>query len=442
MKTYLEEAQDLYAQGNRKEAFETYKLLLKVNPDIPEAWYGISLCTDDLNLKGVCLRKAIALKPGYEDAESYLLSLNKSEDQIAENKDKNIESVPDGQEEKEVIECNGKEESIEEARVMTNNENEVHNPRKAPSSELPSNSGVIIANENVAKNSRKYPYVTVTFLSVFLIVFFFLYIISSSVLTGRVNSLTYENTILNSENKILISDYQQLDNKYDELQINYGSLSQELARLKENSLMPPYISTKNREVTIAFTDTNNEVIKWTVPFDTFEQMLDLGFLYRYLSKDKNNLVLTTDSGNRFIVQDMSSYVAPYQFENVMPGLFNSAGSNSEFIEEVWNIVGQLTTYSQEIGETPRFPLETLLAGGGDCEDTAILLASMILAAKQNWVVQLVYMDIDNPTDPQTVNHVIVHVDTGEEAYLIDTTQNEVMQPYKGGVSGWYFDAKK
>jgi len=37
----------------------------------------------------------------------------------------------------------------------------------------------------------------------------------------------------------------------------------------------------------------------------------------------------------------------------------------------------LNDYVGEIEETPRFLLETLLMGGGDCEDSAILLGSSL-----------------------------------------------------------------
>lgn len=40
----------------------------------------------------------------------------------------------------------------------------------------------------------------------------------------------------------------------------------------------------------------------------------------------------------------------------------------KFIYETWNIATQPTAYSEDIGETPRYPLKTFLAGGGDCEE--------------------------------------------------------------------------
>lgn len=78
------------------------------------------------------------------------------------------------------------------------------------------------------------------------------------------------------------------------------------------------------------------------------------------------------------------------------------------------------------------------ADDGDCEDTAILFASMILAAPVNWVVELVYLDADLPANPQEVNHIAVSIDTGSQKYLIETTEGKEMQPYTSGVTGWFF----
>jgi transglutaminase-like putative cysteine protease len=103
---------------------------------------------------------------------------------------------------------------------------------------------------------------------------------------------------------------------------------------------------------------------------------------------------------------------------------------------------QLTAYSGEIEDTPRYPLETLLAGGGDCEDHAILFASMILAADiPNWKVSLVYMDSYNPARPQAINHMIVYIETDNRSYTIEATGKEIMEPYPEGVGGWYSEVE-
>lgn len=72
MKTLLEEAQEEYVKGNNTLAFSKFKELLSVNPNIPEAWYGLSMCIEDVSQKEYCLRLAINLKPDYLEAQNLL----------------------------------------------------------------------------------------------------------------------------------------------------------------------------------------------------------------------------------------------------------------------------------------------------------------------------------------------------------------------------------
>ncbi|MGI0047542.1 MAG: hypothetical protein ACREBB_10220 [Nitrosotalea sp.] len=91
-----------------------------------------------------------------------------------------------------------------------------------------------------------------------------------------------------------------------------------------------------------------------------------------------------------------------------------------------------------------WPLEVLGRGGGDCKDLSILIASMIRSSEHttNWKVQLVYLDSNNPTDPQTINHMIVEVDTGSQHYTIESTAKSNGLHYWDGtnISGWRYDA--
>ena len=146
--------------------------------------------------------------------------------------------------------------------------------------------------------------------------------------------------------------------------------------------------------------------------------------------------LTTDAGETLVVLDYTKLVDSRVFAQVIPELYYESDSAEAFLHEVWGIATQLSLYSSEIEETPRYPLETFLAGGGDCEDTSILLASMIKSAPADWKVDLVYMDSDSPWSPEKANHVIVYVDTGLEDYFIETTNSQVMEPYDW-VRGWH-----
>ena len=85
--------------------------------------------------------------------------------------------------------------------------------------------------------------------------------------------------------------------------------------------------------------------------------------------------------------------------------------------------------------------ETLSRGGGDCEDTAILIAEMLKSSKHttDWKIQLVYFDAYNPNNPKTVNHVAVAIDDGEINYILESTSKEWPYSWQDGVRGWYFD---
>jgi hypothetical protein len=229
--------------------------------------------------------------------------------------------------------------------------------------------------------------------------------------------------------------------QYTQLETIYASLDKKYQELSDVAITPPYISIQGRDMKIAFIGLDKKINYWEVPFDTLEYELYRGnYVREFAANSSAMLSLHDEAGNNYSVEDMSLFVDSSSFEQVIPNLYQRSGSDDAFIREVWNIVTQLDTYSAEIGEKPRFPLETFLAGGGDCDDTAVLLASMLLAAPVKWKIQLVYMDIDHPTNPQTVNHVIVFVDTGIRKYFIETTTHEIMEPYTNGVTGWYYDA--
>jgi len=192
-------------------------------------------------------------------------------------------------------------------------------------------------------------------------------------------------------------------------------------------------------VEIAFYKTDQTILSWWVDFDVLEYSIEQGYSSRAWP---GYLTLELDNGDRLRAMDFRPYVDGRPFETVMATLYADSLNEDAFIYEVWNIVAQLSGYSSDIGETPRYPLETFLAGGGDCEDTSILFASMILAAPVDWKVSLVYVDIYHPTAPETFNHVIVNIETGSASYYVETTSDSVMQPYTEGVRGWTFEVSR
>ncbi|MDE1818589.1 MAG: hypothetical protein KGI19_08310 [Thaumarchaeota archaeon] len=73
-------------------------------------------------------------------------------------------------------------------------------------------------------------------------------------------------------------------------------------------------------------------------------------------------------------------------------------------------------------------------GHGDCKDKSILIATMLRSSSHtaNWNISLEEMDYYNPTDPKTMNHIIVMVNTGQKTYAIESTAT----PDNNGMNVW------
>jgi len=280
-------------------------------------------------------------------------------------------------------------------------------------------------------------------------------------LKSRFSSLEIEHKNLTDEHKHLIDKHNTLVGDYNTLSSEHNTLSNEHYVLQgdynwlENiAVTPPYILTNGRNVKLAFNKIDGAIIYWEVPFESLENDLKRGNQMR--SAIDNDIwsqvqqltnpdirplleLRNSNTGEVFNAIDVRPFVESSHFTNVISDLYYASGNNDVFIREVWNIVAQLTTYSSELEDTPRYPLETLLAGGGDCEDTAILFASMLDAAPVNWRIEFVYMDGNSPNYPLVMNHVAVQVTTSEQRYMVESTSKGVMDPYNGSVNGWFFN---
>ncbi len=252
------------------------------------------------------------------------------------------------------------------------------------------------------------------------------------------NELNEQFNNLQATHNDLVTKHYQLSNEKDALQIDYNNLATAYENLSAIGQFPPYILVQGRQVHIAFRKYNDTIVRWEVDFADLEQAIEQGHDARGnpLTRLTDQVKLSASDGSYFYARDFRTFVDPSPFRNVVPELYYASSSPDEFIREIWHIATQLTTYSYEMTETPRYPLETLLAGGGDCEDTAILVASMLKAAPVNWEVGLIYMDADNPTVLADINHVMVYVNTGSQQYYIETTSSWDMEP-NGNVAGWY-----
>jgi hypothetical protein len=257
-------------------------------------------------------------------------------------------------------------------------------------------------------------------------------------LNGRYTALTGEYNKLNDDYSLLSQNYDSLYRQHMDLTDQYNSLSGEYNWLDQIAVKPPYIIVHDRLVDTTFYDTDGQLITWRTPFAGLEYGIEHGMQMRkWIVDDEWQTVLAYNrDGDPLWLRDFSVFVTPDVFEKVVPPLYEKSTSSYDFLYRIWYMIGQLSHYATEDVETPRYSLETLLAGGGDCEDLSILYASLIRAAPVDWYVDLLYVDSEHQFNPQSADHVVVYIDTGQETYLVETTNNEVMLPYTDGISGW------
>lgn len=277
------------------------------------------------------------------------------------------------------------------------------------------------------------------------------------------NALVLENSRLREENDSLQSKIGGLEGKLRnveadcaELQKNYDSEQRRCAA----AVQPPYVVWSARKATAVFKDLNGTLHEWEWDANVLESAMQEGWYRRhvlpemiipflsdadseYAKKLKAEAVgyveIKMKDGRNVRAVDVRPFVTPAVFGSLIGEIAGSGKSDEQVVKEVWNISRQLTTYSAELTETPRYPAETLSLGGGDCEDTVILAASLLKAVPRNWKVQVVYMDFDNPAEPKEINHMAVYVDTGSYSAIIETTDKKEMNPFGADVNGWYFD---
>ena len=192
---------------------------------------------------------------------------------------------------------------------------------------------------------------------------------------------------------------------------------------------------ENGKIKWTLFDSKNNQYDWAIPIQIYES-------YIQHSTYPMQTIQYSD-GRKEEIGEFSNYVEN-SFTNVIDDLYENSHNDTNFIFEVWHIVSNLIIYSSDIGEYPRYAIETLVRGGGDCEDTVILMADMLKSSKhtKNWKIQMVYFDSHNPTNPKHVNHVALAVDTGTSRGILETTAKNISDLNIWNINnviGWYSD---
>ena len=190
---------------------------------------------------------------------------------------------------------------------------------------------------------------------------------------------------------------------------------------------------ENGKIKWTLFDSKNNQYEWAIPIQIYES---------YIQHSTYPMQTIQYSDGRLeTIGKFSNYIVKF-FTNVIDDLYENSHNDNDFIFEVWHIVSNLTVYSSDIGEHPRYAIDTLTRGGGDCEDTVILMADMLKSSKhtKNWKIQMVYFDSHNTANPKQVNHVALVVDTGTSCGILETTAKNISDLNIWNINnviGWY-----
>ncbi|MGI0020892.1 MAG: hypothetical protein ACREAY_10535, partial [Nitrososphaera sp.] len=178
------------------------------------------------------------------------------------------------------------------------------------------------------------------------------------------------------------ADYDSLSAQYGDLQQSYGDLrvkNQQLAGenvslMSSQSLLqqaaekertqresaeaklavaatPPYTIVQGREIKWAFKDSKGNGYNWEMPIDVYRNLINA-------PEPAGKLRLQKGDGTTITVRDHTRFVDDESFAKVVDEVYDNAGSDRQFLYELWFITSQMTTYSTDIGEDPRWALET------------------------------------------------------------------------------------
>lgn len=273
----------------------------------------------------------------------------------------------------------------------------------------------------------------------------------NGMLDQRISDLEGDNVSLEQRQGELISYGQNLTKSLEESQANEQELSQmvesyksradeessqnaELEHELSGSLSPPYTIIQDRNVIWVFEDSKGNPYKWEMPIDTYRSIIE--------SPEPNDMnYLERNDGTQFAVLDYTKFVESTSFSKVIDDVYANAKGDYDFVYEVWYIASQLTTYSSDIEDNPRWALETLIEGGGDCEDLTILIASMLKASAHtsDWTIKMWYFDADSPDDPIEMNHVALQVETADFKTFVESTTKVDGLEHWPSINGWPFE---
>jgi len=261
------------------------------------------------------------------------------------------------------------------------------------------------------------------------------YLIDNNILRvsnqDELNRLTTDNANLQLQNQNLQTQLQQDEEKltmwneyHTRVQSFFQNFNSTIQQAVQIEKCKPLTSIKNGTYFWNFCDSKGNQYTWNMPTTTYDSLIKRPFPVDTIS-------IKEPDGTVAVFPDYSKFVTP-SFSQVIDQVYDNAGSDQQFLYEVWFITSQMTTYSLDITNSNLWPLQTFSDARGDCKDLSILIASMIRSSShtQNWKIYLGILDMQNPSNPQHYNHMMVSVHIGNNTQFIEATAKQ------NGLNAW------
>ncbi len=191
-------------------------------------------------------------------------------------------------------------------------------------------------------------------------------------------SLEGELNEIQSELTRLKDDYDELKTGYDELKTDYDEL---MANYDELTLNDEIAGEELFEINEASQSTEVNTLQYTWEYDGREWSWDILIpqaLYDYYQQLPR---LHTSNYSVYVTHPMDDIYIDALVEKITSASQQAGYSGLQTIEFAIAFVQSLPYTADSVttpyDEYPRYPVETLLDNGGDCEDTSILMASLL-----------------------------------------------------------------
>ncbi|MEM7334625.1 MAG: hypothetical protein AAF490_21290 [Chloroflexota bacterium] len=252
------------------------------------------------------------------------------------------------------------------------------------------------------------------------------------IVEGQNQQLIDENVSLSQEMATVTQQLLAAQNREENLSVEIGQLKQDVTELQTfiaEQIELPNVLIHDENLLFNFNRSNGQPLQFEVPYqmlvDTNKLSEKSHQFHRYQSVSAGNM-----TGS---VLDCRFFIQSAIFEALMRDLNQEYSDKFLVMEQAWLIVSQVELTDSQLSETPQFPLETLINGGG-VEDKAILLASMLKAAPVQWDVSLYYVDATSINIKHSPNDLMLKVVFDGHTFYLDP-DGTTMNPYET-VDGW------